>query len=335
MSADIRLLRRDFLWHGSAAPVYRLDTGALPDKPIACSICIGAFDGLHLGHRRLLGLTIADARDRGVPAVAVTFDPDPDCVVGPGPAPKLMASADRIAGLASSGVDAVLVVPFDDRLAALGHAEFFRRALMPILDVRSVHVGSDFRLGSGGTGTVDVLAAWGASVGVDVMGHDLVLDDGAPITATRIRWLLASGDLDAVERELGRNYFIRGTVVTGRGEGTKMGFPTANIRVPGHIQRPAAGVYAGFALEGGNAWPAAINVGVPPMFEGEKGAAELEANFLGFDGDLYGSDIALLFCKLLRPQHRFDSVEELIAAVKANIEDVRELYGDTKEEIGF
>ena len=334
MDIDVNRLRRDFLISASTAPVFRPDRAPQPPADYACAIAIGAFDGVHRGHRELLGATVRDARKRGIAAVAVTFDPDPDCVVTDHSAPKLMAPRDRIAALAASGVDAVLVIPFNEDIAALDHEGFFRHVILPLLDVRSIHVGADFRLGRGGASTVEVIRAWGEGAGIAVHGHELLCSGGEPITATRIRGLLARGDLDEAASELGRRYFVRGTVRAGRGEGSKMGFPTANIGLPRYIQRPAPGVYAGFALDGTTAWPAAINVGVPPTFAHEKGAAELEANFLGFDGDLYDEDISILFCRLLREQRKFDSLDELIAAVKGNIEDVRNLFGDKQVNLG-
>ena len=328
---ELARLRRDFLLEGGPAPVWRAGAGDDLAERLPCCVAIGAFDGVHRGHRDLIAKTVADARARGVAAVAVTFDPDPDVVVRPEPAPKLLLAADRIAGLSRSGVDGVLVVPFDAELAALDHAGFFERVLLPRLDIRSVHVGADFRLGAGGRSTVAVMGAWCAERGIEVAGHRLLCDDGAAITATRIRGLLAAGALADAERLLGRRHFVRGTVVEGRHEGAALGFPTANVALPALAQRPPAGVYAGFAFDGTTAWPAAINVGVPPTFQGEDGAAELEANLLGFSGDLYGATLAVLFTTLLRPQRAFASLEELASTVRGNIEDVRRLHGERGE----
>lgn len=332
---DTSQLRRDFLISASAAPVYRPDRAPKPPADFPCSIAIGAFDGVHRGHRELLMATVRDARERGIAAVAVTFEPDPDCVVTDHPAPKLLSVRDRMTALATSGVDAVLVIPFDEDIAAMDHEGFFRRAILPLLDVRSIHVGADFRLGRGGASTVEVIRAWGERAGIDVTGHELLRSGDQPITSTRIRSLIANGQLDEAAACLGRHYFIHGVVEAGRGEGSKLGFPTANIRVPRYIQRPATGVYAGFALDGTTAWPAAINVGIPPTFAGEAGVAELEANFLGFTGDLYDEDISILFCRRIREQQKFASVADLVATVKANIEDVRATLGDKQVNLGF
>ena len=334
MSRDaVDLLRRDFLLEGEPAPVLDAGEGVPGAERLPCCITIGAFDGMHRGHRDLIGKMVGDACSRGVAAIAVTFDPDPDCVVASEPARKLLSIKDRVEALRRSGVDGVLVVPFDAEVAALDHASFFDRFILPALDVRAIHVGSDFRLGAGGRADVGVIRAWGAAHGVEVFGHGLLCDDGMPITATRIRGLVGQGDLDAIERELGRRYFVRGTVVRGRMQGTDLGFPTANVELPATAQRPRAGVYAGYAFDGRAAWPAAINVGIPPTFEGEEGAAELEANIIGFSGDLYGAELCILFARFLRSQRAFGSTEELVSTVRGNIEDVRELFGEGEVEL--
>lgn len=321
-------LRRDFLLARSHAPIFHIE-GKREDCPrdLACVIAIGAFDGCHRGHLDLLRHAIDDARERGIAAVAVTFSPDPDEVLSPNPALKLTTPGDRLSALASTGMG-VAVVPFTRELAALDHEAFFTRVLTPTLDIKAIHVGSDFRLGKNGASTVDVIRAWGARRGIAVHGHTLLLDGESPITATRIRSLLAAGELDHAAHELGRRYLVRGTVTRGRGQGTGMGFPTANIELASRIQLPADGVYAGLALVNGEVWPAAINAGLPPMFHEDRASAHLEANLLGYHGDLYGADIALVFTHRLRPSVKFASVDELIQTVNNDIQTVRELLGD-------
>lgn len=339
-------LRRDFCVCAHGAPVLRvpLASGTALDGSAStaerlralgpCVIAIGAFDGFHLGHRALIERTVADARSQGAAAVAVTFDPDPDTVVAARPARKLTTPADRHALLAASGVDAVVVVPFSAELAALDHVGFFEQVLFAALDVHSIHVGSDFRLGHGGASTVDVIARWCAGRQVSVQAHDLVTDDGAPISATRIRAHLDRGDLASAQRELGRRYLIRGRVHTGRGEGTGMGFPTANVLVDPALQVPAEGVYSGLALVEGTVWAAAINVGKPPTFRDRPESASLEANLIGFSGDIYGDAISLVFDERLRGLVTFASMDELISTVLGNIQTVREQFGDQGVDLG-
>lgn len=331
MTYSIAELRRDFLVGARAAGVRRIGEGFFDgfDGPAPASIAIGVFDGLHVGHSELLARTVEDARRRGTISVAVTFDPDPDQVVSRSPSLKLMSVEDRLRALSLSGVDAVLVVPFDRSVAALDHVGFFEGVLAPYLDIRSIHVGSDFRLGARGASNVDVIARWGSQRSIEVFGHDLVSDQGVAVTATRIRSLLSKGEIDDVSRELGRTYVVRGAVGSGRGQGTGMGFPTANVIVDSMIQLPLDGVYAGYAYLDGFVWPAAVNVGIPPMFAQSKRSARLEANLLGFSGDLYGKDLKVSFTKRLRPSCHFDSIAQLIEVVNGDIETVSRLHGDS------
>ena len=335
MTLSIAELRRDFFVGTAPATVLRVGDGAIDgfDGPAPAAIAIGVFDGLHVGHSELLARTVDDARRRGVISVAVTFDPDPDQVVSKNPSLKLMSVEDRLRSLSLCGVDAVVVVPFDRTIASLDHVGFFEGVLAPCLDIRSIHVGSDFKLGAKGASNVDVIARWGADRGIDVIGHDLVSDQGGAVTATRIRSLIADGDIDAAARELGRSYAVRGVVGSGRGQGTGMGFPTANVVVDPIAQLPLDGVYAGYAYLDGNAWPAAVNVGIPPMFAQSKRSARLEANLLGFSGDLYGCDLIVSFTKRLRPSRHFDSIDQLIEVVNGDIDTVRRLNGDAAVRI--
>lgn len=326
MMPPVDELRRDLLVSGVQAPVWHLgrtDSLELGNAVIA----IGAFDGVHRGHLELLQRTQADARARRAHAYAVTFDPDPDVVVSPHPARHLMSVADRLRALAASGVDGVIVVPFTRELAALDHEQFFCDVLQPVCTIRAIHVGSDFHLGARGASDVAVMSAWGIERGINVYGHDLVLDGDAPVSATRIRSLIDAGALEQAAAELGRRYLVRGRITTGRGQGSALGFPTANVSFDTSLQLPAAGVYAGFACVEGTVWPAAINVGLPPTFEDRLGSAALEANLIGFTGDIYGDRIDLVFEERLRPSFKFDDVQDLIATVQRDIAHVREQYG--------
>lgn len=326
MMPDMSELKRDFIMDGERVPVRPLTDRAAGGR-VEAVVAIGVFDGFHVGHRALIDATVADARSRGCRAVALTFDPDPDRVVSTHPARRLLSLADRMDALATSGVDEVLVIPFTHEVASLDHVAFFSDMVFPALSVASIHVGSDFRLGAGGASTVEVIRDWCSPLGIDVLGHDLVLDCGRPVSATRIRRNLAQGDLAAANHELGRRYLVRGTVTTGRGEGAGMGFPTANVRFDPEQQLPSDGVYAGLALVDGAVWPAAVNVGLPPMYRDRIGSASLEANLIGFTGDLYGRDIAIAFDERLRPSCTFPTVDALVEQVLRDIELTRDRFG--------
>lgn len=309
------------------APVVYLNNAESPVPLGEASIAIGAFDGFHRGHQDLVRYMREDAAKRGIKSVIVTFDPDPDCVVGLGPAPKLMTYPRRLKALAASGVSAVLVIPFTRELAALDHEAFFEEVLAPVVSIRSVHVGSDFRLGRGGASDVTVIRAWAQDRGIEVFGHDLVCSDGSAISSTRIRGLLASGDVEGAAQLLGRFHAICGAVEHGRGQGTGMGFPTANVTVTQGLAVPADGVYEGIILIDDAAYPAAVNVGLPPMFAGDSHSAHLEANVIGYSGDLYGKEVALAFTRFLRPSQSFPNKDVLIQTVLGNIQDIEDHLG--------
>ena len=291
------------------------------------SIAIGVFDGVHRGHRELIDAVVRDARNHGCKAVVVTFDPDPDVVVSSSPAQKLMTTSDRLHALALTGADAVVAVPFTPAVAALDHVGFLE-LLSRVVDICSIRVGSDFRLGRGGASGVAEMQTWGAEHGIDVYGHELLCVEGQTICATRIRQELRQGHVELAAELLGRPYMLRGIVAGGRHQGSDMGFPTANIQVPEGIQVPADGVYEGLVLVDDTVWPAAVNVGLPPTYADDAASAHLEANLIGYAGDLYGASVSLAFTRWLRPSRVFDSLDELIATVEGNIDDIRHHLGE-------
>lgn len=306
-------------------------SSGLPTGPVVCAI--GSFDGFHVGHRALVASAMADARSRSLPLVVVTFAPDPSEVLSTSSPRRLLRTDDRLRALCQMGVAAVVAFDFTPELAALPYGRFVRERLLPVVAARRVHVGSDFALGAARTGTVGALAELGRELGFEVVPHELVVAQGAPVSATRIRDLLARGDATGAARLLGRWHFLRGEVRHGRGEGTGMGFPTANVWLSARDALPARGVYAGFVTAGDTAWPAAVNMGEPPTFTSADDAM-LEANLLGFEGDLYGSHVAVSLVRRLRGERSFASVDELRATVLANIDSVRASLGGAGVALG-
>ncbi len=298
---------------------------------------MGVFDGVHLGHRTLLEEAQREARATGVRWVVVTFDPDPaDVVVTEAPSKHLLAGDDRVRALLGLGADAVLIVRFSPELASLAPEEFVRDVLMNEIRPVSVHVGENFRFGRGASGTTWELERLGRSYGFAVRAHKLVEMRGVPVSATRIRALLEEGDLDAANALLQRCHYVRGRVEHGRGEGTSFGFPTANVWCSPNVCMPAEGVYGCYVTHGHRRWPAAANVGTPPTFSnGGKTArgAFLEANLVGFDGDLYGEDVTVSFVAWLRGSKVFDSIDDLERTVLGNIAWVRENLGEGELEV--
>jgi riboflavin kinase / FMN adenylyltransferase len=291
------------------------------------TVAIGVFDGVHVGHQALLRDAVASARARGIQAVAVTFDRDPDQVVSPQTAaPQLLTLADKLACIAESGVDIILVVPFTPVLAEMAPESFVDSILLGAMRPLAVHVGKDFRFGARATGDVATLQRLGLGHGFEVSPHDLVLSAGAPVSSTRIRSLIAAGDVVAAAALLCRKPRVAGIVHRGRGEGAGIGFPTANIVPVPYAALPANGVYAGRAiLEDGIEWAAAISVGTPPTFP--EARDYLEAHLVGFEGDLYDQAITLEFFEKLRDQHAYGSLDELTQAISADVEMALEIAG--------
>lgn len=328
------LVRRSLLLEAPEGAATAPATGlGRAGEPPAC--CLGVFDGMHRGHQALLAATVADARARGARAVAVTFDPDPDDLLrGPQAAPHLLSCPDRVRALGLAGADEVVVLPFDRELAATPERDFLARWLLPRLRPASVHVGANFRFGDRGAGDVAALSRDAAPLGIRVVGHELELSDGEVVSATRIRSLLSAGRPQEAQALMGRPHFVRGTVEHGRGEGTGMGFPTANVRVPGRGCLPGEGVYAGWLVADGVAWPAAVNVGAPRTFSERQDDHFLEACLVGFSGDLYGREVSVVLWRWLRAARRFGSVAELERVVLSNVEWVRTNVGSAGVEVG-
>lgn len=305
-----------------------LDTLAEP-----CALAIGAFDGVHVGHRSLIERTVADARARGIRSCVAMFDPDPLDVIAPGtPNVRLLSCADRIRRLLALGVDAVVAFTFDNDLRGMDHRAFCTEVLCRAVKPATVHVGADFHLGRGRGGNVEALAKVGAELGFEVYGEELLGEDGATVSATRIRNMLRASELSSANRLLGRCHFVRGVVQHGRGEGTGFGFPTANVRAAIEDCMPEEGVYACYVRVGDRAWPAATNVGAPPSFS-EPIPAFLEANLIGFSGDIYGATVEVVFVEWLRASRKFDSFEELERTVMGNIHWTEENLGTGGVEV--
>jgi riboflavin kinase/FMN adenylyltransferase len=308
------------------------DLADVPRPPRGSAVTIGAYDGVHLGHRAVLERLAALARKGGqVPAV-VTFDRHPATVVRPASAPRLLTDlGQKLELLAATGaVEMVLVVTFDHARAAQEPEEFVAEVLVGALAARLVVVGEDFHFGHRRRGNTALLRGVGATAGFSVAALDLVEVPGAdgPVSSTAIRRLVAAGDVAAAARLLGRAHEVRGVVAGGEGRGRGLGFPTANVNVPDAILLPGEGIYAGWYRQpDASVHPAAISIGRRPTFPGARPDAVLEAHLLDFDGDLYGQAAAVRFVDRLRDEERFESVEALVEQMALDVEAARALLG--------
>lgn len=303
------------------AKVYRADESFDHSILAGASCAFGVFDGVHRGHRFLIGEAVRTARESGGLSAVLTFDIDPDERFHADRLKKLMSNERRIEALADTDVDMVVVMPFTIEFASQA-PDAFLDALFGGASPCAMHVGSDFRFGSRAAGTVADLEAWGARFGMRVFAHDLKSSDGRPITATRIRLLLAEGECEQARALLGHSYSFEGAVLKGRGEGADMGFATANISLPAMMQVLGEAVYAAYAIVDGVRYKAAMSVGVAPTFA--DASASCEVHILDFSGQIYGDVIEVEPVRRLRPMIKFESVDELIATVMGNIAWVRE-----------
>ena len=297
-----------------------------PDGSVAC---IGAFDGLHLGHRALLRHAAGRARALGVPMVALSFEPLPREYFARGePPPRLQLPRARFEGMRALGADLVGLLRFNQRMTQMDAGEFVRRLLVGRLAVREVHVGPDFRFGHRRAGDLDTLRREGAVHGFTADAIDTVVLGGERVSSTRIRAALQAGDFATATRLLGAPYAISGRVVHGRQLGRTLGYPTANLRFDD--KRPAlSGVYATRVHGVGDApWPSVSSFGTRPTVGGVEPL--LEAHLFDFDGDLYGRRIEVEFVARLRDEEKFPDLPALVAQMDRDARQARDILGSVR-----
>jgi riboflavin kinase/FMN adenylyltransferase len=289
-------------------------------------VTIGAYDGVHRGHQAVIAEVRRQAAAEGLVAAVVTFDRHPAAVVRPESAPRLLTDLDqKLELLAATGIDRCLVVSFDEARSKEPAEDFVTEVLVRRLAARHVIVGEDFHFGHRRRGDVALLRSLGADLGFTVEGMALVSVDGADkASSTAIRHALVEGDLGRARAMLGRPHEVRGVVAHGDERGRELGFPTANVSVPGDILLPADGIYAGwFARADGAVHPAALSLGRRPTFYAESNVSLLEAHLLDFSGDLYDEHVRVRFVERLRGEERFDSLEALVEQIQRDCDQAR------------
>ncbi|GAB4222452.1 MAG: bifunctional riboflavin kinase/FAD synthetase [Acidobacteriota bacterium] len=278
----------------------------------------GNFDGVHLGHQAIMRRIRERADASGGLATVITFHPHPMRVLAPDRAPRLMLTEEqKLAELERLGVDAVVILPFDREIAAMPAEEFARRVLAEELGVREIHVGPDFRFGRGRVGDVGLLTRLGTELGFEAHAVPPVIDGGERVSASRIRRELAAGRVEEAARLLGRPFTLVGTIVHGEGRGHKQLLPTANL-APENEFVPERGVYVTRTRWNGQQWHGLTNVGIRPTFGGRR--VTIETFLSGFAGDLYGRRVELAFLARLRPEHRFDTPQQLMEQIWRDID---------------
>ncbi len=302
---------------------------AVPDGFGPSVVTIGKFDGVHRGHRsvidRIRGIAAAD----GLRAVVVTFDRNPLALLAPDKCPDALVSLrQKLELLATTGIDATVLLPFDRALASVPATEFVERVLVDTLGAKAVLVGRDFRYGARGAGDVKLLEDLGESFGFTVEVVDDVRPEGERrVSSTWIRELLAEGDVRHATELLGHAPTVSGIVVHGAKRGRELGYPTANLSPESEGLIPGDGVYAGWLTDAGTRYPAAISVGNNPTFEGVP-KKQVEAYVLDRDLDLYDHLVDIEFVERLRGMVAFTNIPDLIETIRGDVDRAREILAD-------
>lgn len=296
---------------------------AIPGDCRGGAVAIGNFDGVHRGHARIVERLRANAQAVGGPAVVFTFDPHPAMILRPEAAPQPLTWIDRKAELlADLGVDAMIACQTDEALLALTPEEFFTRIVLGRLDAKALVEGPNFAFGRGRRGTIELLRSLSDQARVALEVVEPIWDGGEIVSSSRVRRLVAAGEVGEAARLLTAPYRIRGLVTHGAGRGAKLGFPTANLAGVDTLL-PAIGVYAGAVIFAGKRFAAAINIGPNPTF-GEQ-AVKLEVHLLDYSGPLYGQTLEVDFLARLRDIRPFPGVEALRAQLTEDVAQARRI----------
>ena len=289
-------------------------------------VTLGNFDGIHLGHRALVGGAVADSKKLSVPSVVLTFEPHPLKVLAPARAPKLILThKDKMQLLQDLGVDVVVVQHFDLAFAQRSAKSFVQDLLVKRLKAQKLWVGKDLRFGQGRKGGIDDLLRWGRELNFDVAVVDPILVDGERVSSSRIRELVGNGRVEEVKPLLGRYHFISGRVVAGHRRGRDLGFPTANIAARTEVL-PSDGIYATLFHLGARALLSVSSIGLNPTFGA--GPRTVESFILDFDEDVYGESVRLSFIKRIRDELKFYSADELVAQIRQDVRSAEAIFHD-------
>lgn len=305
-----------------------------PRPPEGTIVTIGAYDGVHLGHRKVIAEVCERARAEGRKSAVITFDRHPAQVIRPESAPLLLTDLDqKLELLGATGVDYVLVIHFDAARSTESAEDFIRQELVGCLNASTVVVGEDFHFGHNRLGNVALLNEMGSDLGFETVGHRLVdvhghaARDDEQVSSTAIRRALSEGRPEVAARMLGRPHEVRGPVVVGDKRGRQIGFPTANVAVPDTMLIPTEGIYSGELVldSGGRVLPSAVYIGKRPTFYDDSARTVVEVHALDFEGDLYSEVVAVRFHDFIRTDEKFDSVEDLAAQLQRDCDEARRL----------
>lgn len=291
----------------------------------ACVVTIGSFDGVHLGHQHIIARLVALARAQDAPSAVVIFEPQPhEYFASQKIRPRLMRLREKVQALIALGVDYVVCLRFNEQLRNLSAEDFIDQVLIGGLKVKHLEVGDDFRFGCDRQGDFNLLQKAGQANGFSVASSQTFIVHGERVSSTRIRKLLGQHDLECAKQLLGKPYSISGRVIYGKQLGQTIGVPTANIGL-GRYPAAVSGVYAVKVTIAGLEYDAVANVGVKPTITGQHKPV-LEAHIFGFTGNLYGQFISVAFCKMLRKEKKFDTLEQLISQIKKDCASAKTFF---------
>ena len=278
-------------------------------------LTLGVFDGLHLGHRRIIQTVVERAKALNAVSTAITFDPHPRAVLHPESTPPLLQTLDqRLAALEFLGIEQTIVIRFNREFAAIAAEDFLRDTIYDRLQAREVYLGKGFAFGKGRAGNIELLRKISAELGFFADEVPEVQLHGARVSSSKIRELLAAGRINPARRMLGRPYGVEGKIIRGNRRGHTLGFPTANLQ-PQNRVIPRTGVYVTATLTG-DTWRRSItNIGVRPTFGGDA-EPSVETYIFDFDGDLYGNVLRVRFLHRLRDERKFSGIDELKAQIE-------------------
>ena len=280
-------------------------------------VALGNFDGIHVGHRRILEDAVGTAHRNGMLAVCFTFSVHPKEVMDNGIL-LISTEADKMRMLEETGIDVVVNIPFDEKIMKTRPIDFIDGILIGTLNAGAVCCGFNYRFGDMASGDAEFLREYGEKRGMDVYVHAPVVKYGETVSSTAVRQLIEDGKMELCEKYLGRPYSLSGTVVKGNSLGAKIGFPTANFCVPDMLVIPPDGVYITDTVIGEKTYRSVTNIGTKPTVGGTE--RSVETNIFDFSDKIYGDQITVMFRKWLRPEHKFEGIAELTEQIAADSE---------------
>ena len=299
--------------------------------PNACAT-IGNFDGVHFGHQRLFDVVKQRAYHSHGTSIAVTFNPHPLQVLRPGGIKLISTCEQKIELIAMSGIDVLIIIPFNREFAATPAVQFVDEILLQRVGVKQLFVGYDYAFGKGRTGDISFLRRQGEEKGFSVTVIDPYYEEGVLVSSTKVRELVAAGKMAETKKLLGRNYQIRGEVQRGKQRGGKeIGFPTANLHVDEEDLIPKYGVYVCQVIYEGKCYGGVINIGFNPTFSENKLIAE--THIFDFNQDIYGKPIKVNLLRFLRDEKKFSSIQDLASQIALDVIQAKEVLGGTAQEI--